>query len=111
MAKSKETLIKEIEAEAKKQGTPAPVTEGLGAEKLADLLKTMKDAAASAKDDEDDVVEPAKVKRPPYYICDGQSLTTLKGILGPGDEVKEEYLIDGKDGLNRHRKNGVIAKA
>ena len=68
-------------------------------------------APAPAKDEEtDEVVEPAKVERPPFYICDGKSLTTLKGILGPGDEVQSEYLIDGDDGIKRHRENGIIAK-
>lgn len=67
--------------------------------------------APAPKADEDDIVEPAKVELPPFYICDGKSLTTLKGILGPGDEVRASYLIDGSDGIKRHRENGIIAKA
>lgn len=120
MAKSKDTLIAEITAEAQKQGIDMPVTEGLDATQLAITLKGMtapapaKPAApapAKPADNTDDIVEPTKAKRPPFYINDGKSLTTLKGILGPGDEVKVEYLIDGKDGLKRHVASGVIAKA
>ena len=113
MAKNKD-IIAEITALANEKGIDVPVTEGLNNVQLAEMLKGMKGPAAPAKpetDKDDDVVEPAKVKRPPFYICDGKSLTTKKGILGPGDEVKVEYLHDGKEGLDRHRKNGVIAKA
>jgi len=114
MASNKD-IITEITAIAIEKGVDVPVTEGLNNKQLAATLKGMKGPAvlpAPAKPaDKDDVVEPAKVKRPPFYICDGKSLTTLKGILGPGDEVKADYLIDGKDGIDRHRKDGVIAKA
>ena len=120
---SNNDLIADIQAAAKAKGVDVPVTEGLNNVQLAETLKGLKEleakgpsgpagpAASKDDNDDDDVIEPAKVKRPPYYICDGKSLTTLKGILGPGDEVKVEYLIDGKDGLKRHRENGVIAKA
>ena len=126
MAKN-EDIIADITALAAEKGVDVPVTEGLNNAQLAATLKTMKAPAAPAPapapakpaapapakpaDNTDDIVEPVNIKRPPFYIKDGKSLTTLKGILGPGDEVKVEYLIDGKDGLKRHVANGVIAKA
>ena len=109
-------LIESIEVEAKAKGVDIPVTEGLNNVQLAETLKKLKLPAGPAgptvtEDDKDDVIEPAKVKRPPFYICDGKSLTTKKGILGPGDEVKVEYLIDGEKGMKRHRENGIIVKS
>ena len=115
MAKNQE-LIASIVALAAEKNTDVPITEGLNNAQLAETLKGMKTPASPAPakpagpKDKDDVAEPAKVKRPPFYITDGHSLTTLKGILGPGDEVQSEYLIDGEKGINRHREGGVIAK-
>lgn len=120
MASNKD-IIADINILATEKGLANPVTEGLNNVELAAMLKEMKapakpaapaaPAPAKPADNHDDIVEPVKVKLPPFYIKDGKSLTTLKGILGPGDEVKAEYLIDGKDGLKHHVENGVIAKA
>jgi hypothetical protein len=125
---SNKDIIAEITALAAEKGVDVPVMEGLNNAQLAETLKVMKGPAGPAgpgtgdaatgdadntdkDDDEVEIVKPVKVKRPPYYISDGKSLTTKKGILGPGDEVKIEYLIDGRDGLKRHVENGVITKA
>ena len=53
---------------------------------------------------------PKTEKAQSFYICKGKSLTTRKGILGPGEKVQASYLIDGDEGLKRHRKSGVIVK-
>ena len=112
MASNKD-LITAIEAEAEAKGVDVPATENLTNAQLAETLKRLRGPAPApgTGEDEDDVIEPAKVERPPYYICDGKSLTTLKGILGPGDEIKAEYLTDGDEGIKRHRQNGIVAKA
>ena len=46
-----------------------------------------------------------------FVIKAGCSLTSLKGILGPGVEVKPEFFIGGQETLDKHKKNGYIVKA
>lgn len=37
----------------------------------------------------------AAQEKPPFYIMPGKAITSLRGILGPGEEVKAEYLSGG----------------
>jgi len=41
--------------------------------------------------------KPAPEKKlPPYSIAEGRSVTSKKGVLGPGDEVRPEWLGGGQ---------------
>lgn len=54
--------------------------------------------------------EEAKVKKEPsFYIADGKSLTSKKGILGPGDEVKAEF-FNGENTLEKLINSGHVKK-
>ena len=121
-----EELIKDIETEANAKGVDIPVTEGLSNAQLAETLKGLKAAAPAptnetdgkaddgkaddAADDSTDDDEVEVEAKAPYEMAPGKALTTLKGCIGPGEEIKAEYLIDGKDGLKRHVKNGLVVK-
>ena len=124
---SNKDLIADIEAEANAKGVDVPVTEGLSNVQLADTLKVLKSAAPApvsndddksddeTSDDEtndanDDEVEAPKTKKAPYTMAPNKAITTLKGVLAEGDEVKVEYLSDGEDGLKRHVENGNVIK-
>ena len=124
---SNKDLIADIEAEAKAKGIDAPATSGKSNVELIDILKNLKtppapndgddkkdgdqDDAAKAAADEAEKIKPAKaVKRPPYYMVDGKALTTKKGILSDGDEIKPEYLAGGKSALEKFIKSGHVAK-
>jgi len=47
----------------------------------------------------------------PYSIAPGKSLTSKKGILQGGDEIKASYLAGGDASLATHVKNGIVIKA
>lgn len=116
---SNKELIVDIEAEANAKGVDIPVTEGLNNAQLADTLKTLKAAApapAPKTDDEtddktddetDDEVE--AVKRPPYYICDNKSITSMGGTLSEGMEVKAKH-VGGMERIKELIKAGIVAK-
>lgn len=73
--------------------------------------KTRADAQAQAKA-EQEANKPAEVPEPaPFTIAEGKALTSKKGILGPGDEVKPEYLPGGQDTIDKFVKSGHIVKA
>lgn len=90
---------------------------------LAKLVKDMKkdhpDAAAKVEDDEriaaEELAELAKKKAekvtPPYCIADGKSLTTKRGLLGPGREIKAEDLAGGDKALKAFVKSKHVTKA
>lgn len=47
------------------------------------------------------VAEGTKPK-PPFYVCEGKAITTRRGILADGDEIKAEDLNeDEKEGKQR----------
>ncbi|MCK5236242.1 MAG: hypothetical protein KAR06_04575, partial [Deltaproteobacteria bacterium] len=46
-----------------------------------------------------------------YVIAVGKALTSKKGMLCAGDEVRPEYLRgDGEEALNAHVKAGTVVK-
>ncbi len=49
-------------------------------------------------------------KKPEFYICAGKSLTSKRGILNEGDELKANWLPGGKDRVTELIKQGVVAK-
>jgi hypothetical protein len=46
---------------------------------------------AMSKKKKDEVEKKKEVKKPPYYVAKGKAITSKKGILSEGDEVKAEY--------------------
>ena len=104
-------LIESIEAEAKAKGVDIPVTEDLNNSQLADKLKELKalaPAPAPAPAETSEAPAPVVEKKAPYTMAPNKAITTLKGVLADGDEVKVEYLADGEDGLKRHVENGNV---
>lgn len=87
------------------------------AQLAAKLSELKKDPQAGAQDAADKKAEAQKAKatdaakKPPYYIAEGKALTSKRGILGPGDEVKVDYLPGGKDTFDKFVKSGHIKKA
>ena len=51
------------------------------------------------------------VKAALYSIAKGKSITSKKGILGPSDEVKADFLIGGDATLQKLVKSGHVVKA
>ncbi len=56
------------------------------------------EAAMVAKAKAKRAKENVEVERPPYYMAEGKALTSKKGMLGEGDEVRAEYLAEGSAG-------------
>jgi len=112
---SNNELKASIKTEAEAKGVDVPVTEGKNNAELADILKGLKlsvpstDADKEAADKEAADKEAAK-KRPPFYIAENKSVTSRKGTLNEGDEIKAEYLGGGKQSLDAHIKAGNVLK-
>jgi len=66
--------------------------------------------AADVKAETQAKKENVEVKRPPFYIAENKSITSKKGTLNEGDEVKAEYLGGGKQSLDAHIKAGNVLK-
>lgn len=64
-----------------------------------------KEKTNALKSDEEIVVKESR-----YYIADGKALTSKRGILDAGNEVKVEYLPGGEETLNKFVKSGHIVK-
>ena len=64
------------------------------------------DADAQAKVDAD-----AQVEIFPYCIAPGKAITSRKGVLSDGDEIKAEYVAGGEDTLADLVKKGFVIKA
>jgi hypothetical protein len=53
---------------------------------------------------------PAPKLRHPYQVAPGKSLTTLRGVLGPGDEMRATDCADGVEQLERLVAGGYLLK-
>jgi hypothetical protein len=51
------------------------------------------------------------VKKPPYYLGKKKAITTKRGILSDGEEIKAEYLSGGKKALDAFVKSGHVVKS
>ena len=74
---------------------PDALTEGLKSDDLAAMLKDLRAKAAEAKPRE-------------YKIAAGKSVTSKKGILGPGVAVKPEYFPLGQETIDTLIDKGFI---
>jgi len=90
---------------------------------VKDMKKSHPDAAAKVAEDErlaakelaDAKKAKAKAKaaeaKPPYYLADGKSITTKRGLLGPGREIKAEDLAGGQKALDGFVKTKHVIKS
>ena len=110
-------LIKLIEEAATAAGVDVPDTTGKNNGQLSEILSTIKqaerkqDKADKMKDSSAKADAEAKnpeVEKPDYELAKGKSLTTKKGIIGEGKEIKAEYLAGGKDALDALVEKGYI---
>lgn len=87
-------LIKSITAVSAEIGVDAPDTEGKNNGELASILSALK----------------AADKKPAFYVKEGKAVTSKRGILSDGDEIKASDLAGGKDALEAFVKSGHVAK-
>jgi len=83
----------------------------------AQLIKKLYDVKAEAEkpdelEDESDELEDESepVKLAPYTVAKGKSVTSKKGILGEGEEIKAEYLGGKEEALRALVKARVVSK-
>lgn len=50
------------------------------------------------------VAEPTKV----LNVAEGKAITSKRGVLGPGEEVRAEYFVGGEETLQSLKKQGMI---
>lgn len=87
---------------------PDAVTEGLNNAQLSELLKSLK-AAILAMEPEPEL-DPEPTAKKGHYVADGKSITSLRGILGEGREVKAEYFPGGEETFQGLKDRGDIVK-
>lgn len=85
-----------------------PPTPGVDAE--AEKAKVEADAAKAKADAEAEKAK-EKGKKYPYAVAKGKSITTKQGVIGPGDEIKAEWLPMGKDALDQLVKSKYVIKS
>lgn len=68
--------------------------------------------------DEADKADPAKEQpkkadkpKPPYAVAQGKSVTTKRGLLGPGEEVTARDFPGGVERLRELAEAGVVVKS
>ena len=64
-----------------------------------------------AKAAEAEKAKAAEVKKPPFSIAKGKAITTKRGILSDGDEIKAEDLNGGQKAIDAFVKTKHIIKA
>lgn len=80
-------------------------TDDLKHEELVDLVTDLKakkkdaDTITQADDAPDADDEDTFEEVPPFTVADGKAITSMRGILAEGDEVKAEYLTGGQESL------------
>lgn len=124
---SNKDMIKAIAEISEELGKDAPETEGKNNGELANILSALKvekkeadkdltpddaaKAAAEAKKEAAAAKEEAAAKKPPFYVKEGKSLITKRGILSDGDEIKADDLAGGKGTLDDFVKSGHVVKS
>lgn len=116
---SNKELIKQADELAEKLGEEI-VTEGLKNDQLVDLVSGLREKAKAVTDGAEDAAK-AKAKadeekakpteKPPFYVSKGKAITSKRGILADGEEIKAEDLAGGKEALEAFVKSGHVAKA
>ena len=101
MASNKD-LIESILALALAAAIEPPETEG---KNNVDLSAILKDLKASAEPEPEEKEPELK-----FYIVAGKAITSQRGILSDGDEIKEQDLPDGLKALKAFVKSGYVVK-
>ncbi len=119
-------IIKAIAEISEELGKDAPETEGKNNGELANILSALKaekkeadkdltpDAAAAAalaKLEAGEEKEEEAAKKPPFYVKEGKAVTSKRGILSDGDEIKADDLPGGKESLDAFVKSGHVVKS
>lgn len=84
-------LSPELDTDGKNNDALASILSGLKAEK--------KEPAAEVE------------TKPAFYVMPGKCLTSKRGLIADGDEIKAEDLAGGKEALNAFVKSGHVGKA
>lgn len=119
-------IIKDIAEISEELGKDAPETEGKNNGELANILSALKaekkeadkdltpDAAAKdaaqAKEDAAAAKEEEAAKKPPFSVAPGKAITSKRGILSDGAEIKADDLAGGKESLDAFVKSGHVVK-
>ena len=104
MASNKD-LIVSILALALAAAIDPPETENKTNAELSAILKDLK-ASAEPEPEEKEPEEP-ELK---FYIVAGKAITSQRGILSDGDEIKEQDLPGGLTALKAFVKSGYVVK-
>jgi hypothetical protein len=78
----------------------------------AELSAILKDLKASAEPEPEEKEPEPEEKEPElkFYIVAGKAITSQRGILSDGDEIKEQDLPDGLKALTAFVKSGHVVK-
>jgi hypothetical protein len=105
---SNKVLIESIIGLALTLGGTAPDTEGKTNADLVIILNGLK--AEKAEKAPEPEPEPELELEPKFYIVAGKAITSKRGILSDGDEIKEGDLPDGLKALKAFVKSGYVVK-
>ena len=94
------------------------VTDNLSKEQLSDLLSELREkidveaVGGTLEADEQAKLESDndESNRSKFYVCRGKAITSKRGILADGDEIKAEYLAGGEESLEYLVKSGYVGK-
>lgn len=78
---------------------PTPTVVEPEPEKLADPIPS-----ADKEEPTPTASEPTKV----LSVVEGSSITSKRGVLGPGEEVRAEYFVGGEETIRSLKKQGLI---
>lgn len=94
---------------AKKKDADNQAAEEAAAKAAAELEeKAKEDSAAAAMKAKQDAEKAAK--KPPFYVMPGKAITSKRGVLSDGDEIKVDDLAGGKEALEAFVKSGHVGK-
>lgn len=78
---------------------PTPTVVDPEPEKLAEPIPS-----ADKEEPTPAAAEPTKV----LSVAEGKAITSKRGVLGPGEEVRAEYFVGGEETLQSLKKQGMI---
>lgn len=96
-------IIKSIVTISDELGKEAPDTKGKNKNQLNNILSVLKAELI----EETDVVE-EKLR---FIVAEGKSITTRRGILSEGNEIKADDMSGGKQALKAFVKSGHVIKS
>ena len=90
---------------------PSAVTEGLTNAQLSEMVKGLKGSdAAAAQADEDAAAQALADAEKPYTVAKGKAITSKRGILSDGDEVRASDFAGGDEAFAALCKKGHIVR-